>query len=146
MYRKRSNRQLSFEDFGQPVGMRLDPNNRWVLRAETIPWEKIEERYATLFPARNGNVAKPVRLVAGALIIQEEYGWSDEETVAMIRENPYMQYFCGYRAFDDSVPPFNPTAMVHFRKRLATEAMRDVAALLAGARRRMRTAKAASAR
>lgn len=138
MYRKSSTRQLSFSDFGQPAGMNLDPENRWIRRAQQIPWERIEEEYASLFPGKSGNVAKPVRLVLGALLIQEEYGWSDEETAAMIRENPYMQFFCGYRAFDDSAPPFNPTCMSRFRKRLACENMRDVTRLLSGARRRRR--------
>lgn len=145
MYRKRAGRQMSFEDFGQPAGLHLDPANRWVTRAEKIPWEQIEEKYAELFPGKNGNVAKPVRLVAGALIIQAEYGWSDEETVAMIRENPYMQFFCGYRAFDDSVPPFNPTAMVHFRRRLAQDSMREVAELISAAARKMRRTPARTA-
>lgn len=138
MYRKRAYRQLSFEDFGQPSGMHLDPGNRWVTRADQIPWQDLEEKYATLFPGKNGNVAKPVRLVIGALIIQEEYGWSDEETTAMIRENPYMQYFCGYRAFDDTNPPFNPSCMVHFRKRLTNDAMHEVAQIVAKASRKMR--------
>lgn len=137
MYR-RSGRQISFEDFGQPVGMRLDPSNRWVKRADEIPWDELEEKYASLFPGRNGNVAKPVRLVVGAYIIQTEYGWSDEETAAMIRENPYMQYFCGFRSYDDSVPPFNPTCMVHFRKRLASAAMQEVAGIVAAALHRKR--------
>lgn len=138
MYRKRSDRQLSFGDFGQPAGMNLDPSNRWIRRAEEIPWKEIEDEYAALFPGRNGNVAKPVRLVLGALLIQAEYGWSDEETAAMIMENPYMQFFCGYRSFDDSVPPFNPRCMTTFRKRITSENMEQIRRLLGLAQRRRR--------
>lgn len=142
---KRNCRQLRFEDFGQPAGMHLDPSNRWVQRAEEIPWDLLEEKYASLFPGRSGNVAKPVRLVVGAFIIQTEYGWSDEETAAMIRENPYMQFFCGFRSFDDSAPPFNPTCMVNFRKRLASDAMQEVADIVAAALRRKRVTRRACA-
>ena len=45
MYKKKSG-QLSLSDFGQPVGMNLKPENRWVKKAELIPWDEIEERYA----------------------------------------------------------------------------------------------------
>ena len=58
--------QIRFEDFGQPVGMHMSSNNRWVKRAESIPWDEIEYRYAGLFKNRKGNVAKPLRLVLGA--------------------------------------------------------------------------------
>ena len=49
--------QIRFEDFGQPVGMHMSPDNRWVKRAESIPWDEIEHRYAELFKNRKGNVA-----------------------------------------------------------------------------------------
>jgi radical SAM protein with 4Fe4S-binding SPASM domain len=54
--------QIRFEDFGQPAGMRMDPENRWIRRAESIPWDGIEHRYAELFKNRKGNVAKPLHL------------------------------------------------------------------------------------
>ena len=89
--------QIRFEDFGQPVGMRMDPENRWVRRAESIPWDEIEHRYAELFKNRKGNVANPLPLALGACIIQSEYGYSDEETVLQIQEGPYLQFFCGFQ-------------------------------------------------
>ena len=46
---KYPSKQISITDFGMPQGMKLDPNNRWVKKAETIPWEEIEVRYAALF-------------------------------------------------------------------------------------------------
>ncbi len=76
---KYPNKQISFSDFGQPVGMRMSAENRWVKKAESIPWEEIEQRYAALFTNKKGNVAKPLRLALGACIIQAEYGYSDEE-------------------------------------------------------------------
>ena len=46
---KFDNGQISLEDFGQPVGMNLKNSNRWVKRAQTIPWLEIEKKYAKLF-------------------------------------------------------------------------------------------------
>ena len=46
MYRY-SNGQISLADFKQPVGMNLKESNRWVKKAQTIPWPEIEKRYAT---------------------------------------------------------------------------------------------------
>ena len=83
MYRF-SNGQIALEDFEQPVGMNLKTSNRWVKKAQTIPWIDIEKRYAKLFTNRKGNVAKPLRLALGACIIQAEYGYSDEETAMQI--------------------------------------------------------------
>ena len=123
---KFDNGQISLEDFGQPVGMNLKNSNRWVKRAQTIPWIEIEKKYAKLFSNKKGNVAKSLRLGLGARIIQAEYGYSDAEIPLQIQENPYLQYFCGYKAFDDSKPPFDSSMMVYFRKRLTPEIIGEI--------------------
>ena len=126
MYKFKDN-QLSLTDFGAAVGLKLSPENRWIKKARSIPWEEIEIRYARLFTNKKGNVAKPLRLGLGACIIQTEYGYSDEETTLQIQEGPpYLQYFCGYREYDDSKPPFDPSLMVYFRKRLTPEILGEI--------------------
>lgn len=125
MYRY-SNGQISLADFKQPVGMNLKESNRWVKKAQMIPWLEIEHRYAALFTNRKGNVAKPLRLALGACIIQAEYGYTDEETALQIQENPYLQYFCGYPGYDDEKLPFDPSLMVYFRKRLTPEVLGEI--------------------
>lgn len=125
MYKFKDN-QLSLTDFGAAAGLKLNPENRWIKKARSIPWEEIEIRYAKLFTNKKGNVAKPLRLGLGACIIQAEYGYSDEETTLQIQEGPYLQYFCGYREYDDSKPPFDPSLMVYFRKRLTPEILGEI--------------------
>jgi transposase, IS5 family len=125
MYKFKDN-QLSLTDFGAAVGLKLNPENRWIRKSRSIPWEEIEQRYARLFINRKGNVAKPLRLALGACIIQAEYGFSDVETANMIQEHAYFQYFCGYREYDDSKPPFDPSLMVYFRKRLTPEILGEI--------------------
>jgi IS5 family transposase len=129
MYRYDSG-QISVDDFEQPIGMNIKADNRWVQKARKIPWEAIEERYARLFPSNKGNEAKPLRLALGACIIQSEYGYPDEEVGLQIQENPYLQYFCGYKKYDDSKPPFDPSSMVHFRKRLNAEILGEINELI----------------
>lgn len=124
MFRKVEN-QFYFEEFILPFEGRLRADNRWVKLAKFIPWESIEERYANLFRNNRGQVAKPVRMALGALIIKEKLGLSDRETVEQITENPYLQYFIGLREYQDQ-PPFDPSLMVHFRKRFGTEVLKDI--------------------
>lgn len=123
---KYSNGQMSLTDFQQPMGMQLREDNRWVIKAQIIPWNEIEKRYADLFSSKTGNVAKPLQLALGACLIQQEYGYSDVEVTMQIQENPYLQYFCGYTGYDDSKPPFDSSSMVHFRKRLTPEIIAQI--------------------
>lgn len=120
MYKKQSDTQLSLEDFNQPMGLTMNPENRWVKKAALIPWSALEDQYAALFESSQGNVAKPFRMAFGALLIQQTYDYSDEETVAQIQENPYLQFFVGLPGYKDQ-PPFEASTMVHFRKRLTEE-------------------------
>jgi len=122
-------KQIKFTDFGLPTGVTLSPDNRWVKKAELIPWDEIEIRYATLFKNRKGNVAKPLRLALGALIIQTERRLSDEETVLQIQETPCLQYFCGMPEYKDELP-FDPSLMVYFRKRLTAEILGEINELI----------------
>jgi IS5 family transposase len=122
---KFASKQMKFSDFNQPLGLTMNPNNRWIKKAQIIPWDQLEKEYAALFTGKNGEVAKPLRLALGALLIQIEYGYSDEETVLQIQENPYLQFFCGLPGYEDK-PPFDASLMVHFRKRLTAEILQKV--------------------
>lgn len=69
MYKKDRFRQFGLADFNQPMGMKMNSENRWVKKAEPIPWDDIEDRYAELFPSKTSQPAKPLRMALGALII-----------------------------------------------------------------------------
>ena len=58
MYRKDQYRQFGITDFNQPIGLKMNPENRWVKKASMIPWKAIEEKYATLVPSKTGMPAK----------------------------------------------------------------------------------------
>lgn len=132
----RDNPQPGFPDFYLPFGGKLDPENRWVKLSRFVPWHIVEEEYRKNFASSGmGAPAKESRIALGALIIKERLGVTDEETVAQIRENPYLQYFLGLHEYlrEDL---FDASMMVHFRKRISPEALEKVNhAMVSGARR-----------
>ena len=125
MYKFERYRQLGLADFNQPVGLKMNPENRWVKKAATIPWDAIEEKYAQLFPSKTGMPAKPLRMALGSLLIQKQYDYSDRELVEQITENPYYQYFIGLPGFSNEAP-YVPSLLVEFRKRLDDEILAEI--------------------
>ena len=125
MYKKIHNREAELTDFNQPLGFKINPLNRWVIKASTIPWDAIEERYASLFPSHTGPAAKPLRMALGSLLIQKKYGLSDRELVEEIKENPYLQFFIGLPGYRDEAP-FVPSLLVEFRKRLNEKVLAEI--------------------
>ena len=125
MYKKDRLHQLGLADFNMPVGLKMNPENRWVKKAATIPWEAIEDRYAKLFPSHTGMPAKPLRMALGSLILQKQYNYSDRELVEQITENPYYQYFVGLPGYQEE-KPYAPSLLVEFRKRLTEEILGEI--------------------
>jgi hypothetical protein len=130
MYRH-NEKQLQFEKFEFTIGGKLRSDNRWVKLAKQIPWDDIEELYASsLAGTGQGAPALSVRIALGALIIKERLRMSDEETVEQIRENPYLQYFLGLKQYEDK-SVFHSTMFVHFRKRFPEDIIIRINALIA---------------
>ena len=129
MYRRKDKDQLEFEAFALSFGGKLRSGNRWVQLGQMIPWDEFEERYAVLFSEDQGAPAKPFRMALGSLIIKERLSITDEETVEQIRENHYLQHFIGLTEYHDEAP-FDPSMMVHFRKRLSKEKLSEINELI----------------
>ncbi len=124
MYKTTDNSQSNFLRFNQPLGLHMNPNNRWIKMADSIPWAQFERKYARLFKGKNGKVAKPLRLALGSLIIQTKYQYSDRELVEQLTENPYYQYFIGLPGYQEE-PPIDASTLVLFRKRLKTDVIME---------------------
>lgn len=106
-------------------GITLDKDNEWVKLAKMIPWHEFEDEYADLFPSSTGQPACSVRLALGSLLIKERYQFSDEETVAHITMNPYLQYFIGLEAYTTK-SPFDASMLTRFRKRIPLKMLEEV--------------------
>ena len=125
MYKPTDKLHYSFLDFNQPMGLRMNSDNRWIKLADQIPWDEFEVKYARLFPSHTGNLAKPFRMALGALIIQTRFQYSDRELVEQITENPYLQYFIGLPGYQEDAP-FDAGTLVLFRKRISAEMLMEV--------------------
>ncbi|MCI7327912.1 MAG: hypothetical protein SPG49_03425 [Hornefia butyriciproducens] len=98
MYKKARKYQFTFKDFNRPMGLKLNPNNRWVIKAKAIPWDSIKDRYAKLFPSNTGMSAKPLRLALGALLIQKKLVFSDIELVEQVTKTRISSTLSGFLA------------------------------------------------
>ena len=126
MYKYSESQILLPHEFFLPFGGKLNPENRWCKLAAMIPWHKIEQRYAKNFKnLRKGQVANSGRIALGSLIIQSQKSLSDRDTVQELTENVYLQYFIGLPGFVDKAP-FDPSLMVHFRKRLGMQMLNEI--------------------
>lgn len=124
MYKYTDNTQSNFLNFNQPIGLHINPENRWIKMADAIPWEIFEKKYSRLFKGKNGRVAKPLRLALGSLIIQTKYQYPDRELVDQLTENPYYQYFIGLPGYQEE-PPIDASTLVLFRKRLKMDVIME---------------------
>ena len=131
MYKRKSNQVSVFEDPALFGGIALNPENEWIKLAKLIPWWAFEEKYAEQFSSNTGQPADSLRTALGALIIKENYQFSDEMTVAHIAMNPYFQYFIGLTEYRQT-EPFHPSMMTRFRLRLGPEIVQEINDVIIG--------------
>ena len=130
MYKCRE-KQMTIEAFDLPFDGCLSANNRWVKLSALIPWDQVERLYGANFKnKKRGAPAMPARMAFGALLIREKLGLTDDETVEQLTENPYLQFFCGMKGFCDK-PPFDPSMLVHFRKRFPQDMLNELNEIIA---------------
>jgi len=122
MIRYTSTGQLKIEEFKTPFEINIEKHidNRWVRLANSLPWDKLAKVYYSKMCKDNGAPAKSARLVIGALIVKGLLKLSDRETMEMIRENCFIQYFLGMSAYSYEYP-FDRTLLTKIRKRIGIE-------------------------
>ena len=96
-------KQMSIYDYLPPYHGELEDANRWVRLAEAIDWDAFEQAYSTHF-SNGGKIAISARVALGSLVIRAAYGISDHDTVQVVRESPYLQYFLGCKTFSNEAP------------------------------------------
>ena len=129
MVKYESPSQLKIEAFKTPFLKSLLPDNRWVMLSKVTPWDKFAALYLKAMETGTGRPPISPRIVLGALIIKHIESLDDRGTIAMIQENPYMQYFLGLEEFDPN-PLFDPSLFVEIRKRIGHEQFDQLNALL----------------
>ncbi len=97
----------------------VKPDHPITVLADSFPWSDIESEYSDLYSDK-GAPAKPVRMMAGLLILKMIFRGSDGGIVVEWQRDPYFQYFCGGNVLVDK-PPCNPGDLSRFRKRIGRE-------------------------
>lgn len=140
MIKYTSSRQLTLSGFETPFEMHLDKANRWVVLAEKLPWDSLASVYYRKMSSKMGAGAKDARLVIGALFIKHKMRLSDEDTIGMIRENIYMQYFLGLPGYTYE-KVFDPSLFVHIRRRLGVSEFNEFTSILESVSSRKQSVK-----
>ena len=128
-------RQLTLDLFRSSLD-NLDKSNRWVILGDTLPWAELEMVYNSRLNNKDrGADNKPARMVISAMLIKHKMNLSDEETILIIQENPYMQYMCGLPELTDK-PIFHPSLFVTIRERITEKEINEMTVRLLEEQRR----------
>ena len=98
----------------------LDANDPLIALADAIEWSVIIGKLEKYYDQTNGRPGKPIRLMAGLLMLKQLENLSDENVVLQWKRNPYNQYFCGMNDYHSSLP-CDATELVKFRQRIGEE-------------------------
>ena len=85
--------------------------------ANVIGWETFEEEFGKLVVENRGRPAISTRVMVGLTYLKYFADVSDEEAVEAFLQNPYWQYFCGFKYFQHE-PPCDSSSLTRFRKRI----------------------------
>ena len=111
-----SQNQIKLPGFQLPFDAKLDPNNRWVKLAHTLPWDELVQPYLKVMSANKGRRALSPRLAVGAVLLKHLLNVDDRELIAQLQENVYLQYFVGLEEFQHK-RVFDASLLVRLRKR-----------------------------
>ena len=95
----------------------LNRNHPLFVLANKIDWSFFEEEFGKSYVEDRGRPGKPIRLVVGLHYLKYSFNESDESVLERFLENPYWQYFCGFKYFQHNLP-IDSSSLTRFRKRL----------------------------
>lgn len=124
MVRYDSQFQTKITEFSNLCNLELDPSNRWIKLSAILPWDQLVNILLKKYDLNRGAKSINPRIVIGALLIKHMIKSSDEETINLISENPYMQFFLGLSQFHPK-PLFSPSLFVEIRKKLGKETFNE---------------------
>lgn len=128
MVKYTSQYQTKIIEFGTLRHLNLNEQNRWIQLGFCLPWDELVKIYSKRFSDSGAGTINP-RYVIGAFIIKHIDNYTDDGTIQIISENPYMQFFLG---LEDFTPErlFSPTLFVELRKRLGLDCFNEFTDLL----------------
>jgi len=123
-------KDISFEEshgdlFRSSLEQILDRKHPLYVMANKIDWERFDKSFGKLFDQKQGRPGLPTRLVVGLHYLKHAYNESDESVVSRFLENPYWQYFCGFKQFQHELP-IDPSSLTRWRKRLGPNKIEEL--------------------
>jgi len=123
-------KDISYEEshgdlFRSSLEQILDHRHPLYVLSNKIDWKRFDVSFGALFAQKKGRPALPTRLVVGLHYLKHAFDESDESVVARLLENPYWQYFCGFKHFQHALP-IDPSSMTRWRKRLGPEKLEEL--------------------
>ena len=103
----------------------LDKTHPLYVLANKIDWKIFDCSFGALFAQKKGRPALATRLVVGLHYLKHAFNESDESVVSGLLENPYWQYFCGFKHFQHELP-IDPSSMTRWRKRLGPHKLEEL--------------------
>ena len=95
---KPKNMQLQLE-IGVDLESFLDKDHALYRLANSLNWDYLISSFGPYYVENNGRPGVPIRVVAGLHYLKYLENESDESVVEKFCENPYWQYFCGFKTF-----------------------------------------------
>lgn len=93
--------------------------------SKIIDWKRFDERFGELYSTENGRPGVPTRMMAGLNYLKYMTDSSDQELLDAWVENPYWQYFCGERYFQQEAP-CDRSMMSRWRKRIGEKGAQEL--------------------
>lgn len=95
----------------------LDHKHPLFILANQIDWTIFDKKFGPTYVDKKGRPGKPTRLMVGLHYLKHAFDESDDSVVYKFIENPYWQYFCGFKYFQHYFP-IDSSSMTRFRKRI----------------------------
>jgi len=95
----------------------LDASHPLYQLANILNWENLIKEFGAYYVEKTGRPGIPIGVIAGLHYLKYLENESDESVIEKFCENPYWQYFCGFKTFQHRFP-CHPTSLVKWRKRI----------------------------
>lgn len=93
--------------------------------ANRIDWQRFDAALAECYSEDLGAPAKAIRLLVGLHYLKHAFDESDESLLERWVENPYWQYFCGFKTMQHEVP-LHPTSLTKWRQRVGADKLAEM--------------------
>ena len=95
----------------------LDKDHPIYQLTNILNWDYLISAFGEYYVENTGRPGIPIRVIAGLHYLKYLENESDESVVEKFCENPYWQYFCGFKTFQHDLP-CHPTSLVKWRHRV----------------------------